>query len=92
MVGGTVYGCLEFNNSNIVSWFGAMLRCNNLPVHMQLLMPCASFLFSGSERTSGVGGKKHMLFNESPPDVRQSTPVMERPVQAILTLLKNNSS
>ena len=34
----------------------------------------------------------HMLFNEPPPDVRQSTPVMERPVQAILTLLKNNST
>ena len=41
---------------------------------------------------AGVGKTHlmHMLFNEPPPDVRQSTPVMERPVQAILTLLKNN--
>ena len=43
---------------------------------------------------AGVGKTHlmHMLFNEPPPDVRQSTPVMERPVQAILTLLKNNST
>ena len=43
---------------------------------------------------AGVGKTHlmHMLFNEPPPDVRQTTPVMERPVQAILTLLKNNST
>ena len=41
---------------------------------------------------AGVGKTHllHLLFNEPPPDVRQSTPVMERPVQAILTLLKEN--
>ena len=43
---------------------------------------------------AGVGKTHllHLLFNEPPPDVRQSTPVMERPVQAILTLLKKNST
>ena len=43
---------------------------------------------------AGVG-KTHLLrllFGESPPAVRQSTPVMERPVQTILTLLKENST
>ena len=43
---------------------------------------------------AGVGKTHllHMLFNDPPPDIRQSTPVMERPVQAILTVLKTNST
>ena len=32
----------------------------------------------------------HLLLNKSPPDVRHSTPVMEKPVQVIQTALKNN--
>ena len=43
---------------------------------------------------AGVG-KTHLLnllLNEPPPGVRKSTPVMERPVQAIQTMLKDNAS
>ena len=43
---------------------------------------------------AGVG-KTHLLrlfFNEPPPEIRQSTPVMERPVQAILTVIKEHST
>ena len=32
----------------------------------------------------------HLLLNKSPPDVRHSTPVMEKPVQVTQTALKNN--
>ena len=43
---------------------------------------------------AGVG-KTHLLrslFNESPPDVRRSTSLMERPVQAIQTMLKDSNT
>ena len=43
---------------------------------------------------AGVG-KTHLLrllFNEPPPDVRRSTSLMERPVQAIQTVLKDSST
>ena len=43
---------------------------------------------------AGVGKTHllHSLFNEPPPNVRQSTPGMERPVQAILTVVKEHST
>ena len=42
---------------------------------------------------AGVGKTHlfHLLLNEPPPEVRHSTPVMEKPVQVIQTALKNNS-
>ena len=43
---------------------------------------------------AGVG-KTHLfrlLLNEAPPEVRHSTPVMEKPVQVIQTALRSNSS
>ena len=42
---------------------------------------------------AGVGKTHllHLLLNEPPPDVRHSTPVMEKPVQVIQTALKNSS-
>ena len=42
---------------------------------------------------AGVGKTHlfHLLLNERPPDVRQSTPVMQRPVHAIQTALKSDS-
>ena len=43
---------------------------------------------------AGVGKTHlfHLLSNTPPPDVRQSTPVMKRPVQVIQTTLKSSSS
>ena len=43
---------------------------------------------------AGVGTTHllRLLFNEPPPEVRQSTPVMARPVQAILTVVKEHST
>ena len=43
---------------------------------------------------AGVGKTHllHLLFNETPPDVRRSTSLMERPVQAIQTVLKDSTS
>ena len=42
---------------------------------------------------AGVGKTHlfHLLLNKSPPEVRHSTPVMEKPVQVIQTALKDNS-
>ena len=44
--------------------------------------------------SAGVGKTHlfHLLSNTPPPDVRQSTPVMKRPVQVIQTTLKSSSS
>ena len=44
--------------------------------------------------SAGVGKTHlfHLLSNTPPPDVRQSTPVMKRPVQVIQTKLKGSSS
>ena len=44
--------------------------------------------------SAGVGKTHlfHLLSNTPPPDVRQSTPVMKRPVQVIHTTLKSSSS
>ena len=43
---------------------------------------------------AGVGKTHllHLLFNEEPPKVRRSTPLMERPVQTILTALKDSTA
>ena len=42
---------------------------------------------------AGVGKTHllHLLLNKQPPDVRHSTPVMERPIQVIQTTLKHSS-
>ena len=42
---------------------------------------------------AGVGKTHllHLLFNEPPPDVRRSTSLMERPVLAIQTVLKDST-
>ena len=44
--------------------------------------------------SAGVGKTHlfHLLSNTPPPDVRQSTPVMKRPVQVVQTTLKSSSS
>ena len=44
--------------------------------------------------SAGVGKTHlfHLLLNTPPPDVRQSTPVMKRPIQVIQTTLKSSSS
>ena len=43
---------------------------------------------------AGVGKTHlfHLLLNQEPPEVRHSTPVMEKPVQVIQTALRSNSS
>ena len=43
---------------------------------------------------AGVGKTHlfHLLLNQAPPEVRHSTPVMEKPVQVIQTALRSNSS
>ena len=42
---------------------------------------------------AGVGKTHllHLLLNEQPPNVRHSTPVMQRPIQVIQTTLKHSS-
>ena len=69
----------------------AVVRYQDALNHGYVLATFVKILIIGA---AGVG-KTHLLrllFNESPPEVRQSTPVMERPVQAILTVIKEHST